>query len=118
MSAYLLLPLFRISTILRCHKIRAHYFAPTNQFLFDSVARLFAVINCASNFIIYCMVGTQFRAELLLMVGYEVRSKISRIEVVWESFGKLMIGKAFILNPFAFEYYLTRPIWPPIYFPL
>ena len=93
--------MFRISTILRCHKIRAHYFAPTNQFLFDSVARLFAVINCASNFIIYCMVGTQFRAELLLMVGYEVRSKISRIEVVWESFGKLIIGKAFILNPFA-----------------
>ena len=81
LSAYLLLPLFRISTILRCHKIRAHYFAPTNQFLFDSVARLFAVINCASNFIIYCMVGTQFRAELLLMVGYEVRSEISRIEV-------------------------------------
>ena len=62
----------RIPSIVRCHKAGCHYFAPTNQFLVDFIARYLAIFNSSINFIIYCLVGSQFRNVLLQMLGLKI----------------------------------------------
>ena len=57
---------------MRCHKAGYHYFAPTNQFLVDFIARYLAIFNSSINFVIYCLVGSQFRNVLLQMLGLKV----------------------------------------------
>ena len=58
----------RMSTILTCNRINAFYFPPTGQIILDLVAQFLAVVNSSANFLIYCLMGSQFREELIKMM--------------------------------------------------
>ena len=62
----------RIPSILKCHKAGYYYFAPTNQFLVDFIARYLAIFNSSINFVIYCLVGSQFRNVLFQILGLRI----------------------------------------------
>ena len=57
---------------MKCHKAGYYYFSPTNQFLVDFIARYLAIFNSSINFVIYCLVGSQFRNVLLKMFGLKI----------------------------------------------
>ena len=55
----------RYSLMVECFNSPAgQYVQPQWQLLVDMVARYLAVLNCSTNFIIYCIAGKQFRAIL------------------------------------------------------
>ena len=63
--------LYRIPTILKCFESGTFYFPPINQWLVDFLARYLAILNSSINFIIYCLVGSQFRNVLLEILGFK-----------------------------------------------
>merc|ERR1712211_77541 len=46
------------------------YWAPERQWFADFVARYPAILNSSINFLIYCLVGTNFRTSLMRSMGY------------------------------------------------
>ena len=52
---------FRIPDIFHCLDNNVFYFAPTSQWLIDILTRFLAVVNSSVNFLIYCIMSSQFR---------------------------------------------------------
>ena len=57
---------------MRCFQNNVFYFAPIEQWLVDFVARYLVILNSSINFIIYCLVGSDFRKAFLQMFGFGV----------------------------------------------
>ena len=58
---FLMFFIFRIPTILNCFHEGNIFFASDNYWLGEFLGRYFVVLNSSINFIIYCLVGSQFR---------------------------------------------------------
>ena len=61
---------------MRCFQSDIFYFAPLEQWLIDFVARYLVILNSPINFIIYYLVGSQFRKDLSQMIGLDSASVV------------------------------------------
>ena len=58
----------QLSRIESCYEAGLDYYQEKQTYILDFLARFFVVINCSINFVIYCLVGSQFRTELSSMM--------------------------------------------------
>ena len=57
----------------------ASYYGPEWQLVVDMLARYLAVLNSSINFIIYCVVGKQFRCVLVTLFHLKTETTIQHL---------------------------------------
>ena len=68
LNTFLPLKVTQLTRIETCYEAGLDYYKEKQTYILDFLARFFVVINCSVNFVIYCLVGSQFRTELSTMV--------------------------------------------------
>ena len=58
----------QLSTVELCYEHNLDYQISKKIYLLDFLARFLAIVNSSTNFIIYCLTGSQFRHQLLDML--------------------------------------------------
>ena len=51
-----------------CYEAGLEYYMKKETYILDLLARFLVIINSSVNFVIYCLVGSQFRSELSTMI--------------------------------------------------
>ena len=59
----------QLKVVEKCFKNNLEYHMPKLTYILDFVARFFVILNSSINFLIYCMVGSEFRSNLFAMMG-------------------------------------------------
>ena len=58
-----------LSAVENCYELGHDYFMLKRTYIFDFLARLLVILNSSVNFLIYCLVGSEFRAKLISCLG-------------------------------------------------
>ena len=70
-----------LSTVEKCYELGHDYFMLKRTYILDFLARLLVILNSSVNFLIYCLVGSEFRVKLMSCLGLrssETMSMMSR----------------------------------------
>ena len=54
----------KLNTVEFCYESGRDYNISRETYIIDYIARFLTVVNSSFNFVIYCLVGSQFRSEL------------------------------------------------------
>ncbi|XP_023330165.1 FMRFamide receptor [Eurytemora carolleeae] len=65
-----------VSSILECFSNKRIYYPSTLQLVADIISQYCALLNSSVNFIAYCMLGSQFRAEFISMFSWIVNPQM------------------------------------------
>ena len=85
-TSFLPLKVTQLPRIETCYEAGLDYYQEKQTYIFDFLARLFVVINCSINFLIYCLVGSQFRTELSTMVDKHCGSSSKVLSYYYNKF--------------------------------
>jgi len=64
----------QLKIVEKCFKNNLEYHMPKLTYILDFVARFLVILNSSINFLIYCMVGSEFRSNLFAMMGIRTTS--------------------------------------------
>ena len=64
-----LIEVTQLSSVELCYKNNLDFHIKKETYLLDFAARFLVIVNSSINFIIYCLVGSEFRQKLLTMMN-------------------------------------------------
>ena len=71
LTSYFSFQVTQLTRIEMCYEAGLDYYQEKLTYILDFLARFLVVINCSINFVIYCLVGSQFRTELSTMMDQQ-----------------------------------------------
>ena len=67
----------QLRTVEQCYENELEYYVSKQAYILDFFARLLVILNSSMNFLIYCMVGSEFRSKLCTKLRIRKRNQLS-----------------------------------------
>ena len=75
----------QLSTVEQCYEQGLPYNISKQTYLMDFLARFLVILNSSVNFVIYCLVGSEFRANLYTRRGWRPQKSREQVRGVEEN---------------------------------
>ena len=73
----MVLAMYEVATIpriLECYRRNCHYYISSTRWVADSIVRYLVMLNSSTNFLIYCLYGSQFRTTLVSLFKFRQKN--------------------------------------------
>ena len=75
----------QLRTVEKCYADGQDYYMSKQTYILDFLARFLVILNSSVNFVIYCLVGSEFRANLYTRRGWRPQKSREQVRGVEEN---------------------------------
>ena len=75
----------QLKIVEKCYEDGHDYYMSKQTYILDFLARFLVILNSSVNFVIYCLVGSEFRAKLYTKWGWRPQKRREQVQGVEEN---------------------------------